>query len=41
MGKLVLGRLDVLGLFGRYDFGRVLKDFGGFVIILAWNPDEK
>ena len=40
----VFRKCDVLGLvgtFGEGDFGCFLKEFYGFVIIVARNPDEK
>ena len=37
----VLGSRVTWGPWGEGDFGRFLRDFDGFVIILARNPDEK
>ena len=40
----VFRKFDVLGLFGTVlesNLGRFRRDFDGFVIILARNPDEK
>ena len=42
--KSVFRKFDVFDLFGAFsegDFGCFLRDFNGFVIILARNPDEK
>ena len=39
--KSVFRKSEVFLTFWEGDFGCFLKDFNGFVIILAWNPDEK
>ena len=42
--KSVFRTFDVFDIFGDFSeggFGCFLKDFDGFVIILARNPDEK